>query len=141
MEGDWSNAEQKDDGLVKIGAREPKDRKVVPNREPSLFRSVRFHSAMVAFAFVPAMGLVTATYNAFGGLSLMLMLFLSGALGGITNTYIRLRDIPADEQKLLDPITNKLAIIQVYIADHRRFFRIYTILSLSFRDHSRVIVS
>jgi len=108
--------EQTNDGLIKIGAREPEDRKAVPNREPTLFRSIRFHSSMVAFIFVLAMLSLLVVFKAFGGVSFVLLLFLCGALGGITNTYLRLREMPTNEQELLDPLTNKLAIIQVYVS-------------------------
>jgi len=108
--------QQTDDGLVKIGAREPEDQKVVPNREPTLFRSIRFHSSLVAFIFVLAMLSLLVVFEAFGGVSFVLLLFLCGALGGITNTYLRLREIPANEKDLLDPLTNKLAILQVYVS-------------------------
>jgi len=108
--------EQTDGGLIKIGAREPEDQKVVPNRESTLFRSIRFHSSIVAFMFVLAMLSLLIVFKAFGGVSFVLLLFLCGALGGITNTYLRLREMPTNEQDLLDPLTNKLAIIQVYVS-------------------------
>lgn len=107
---------QTDDGLVKIGAREPEDRKVVANREPRLIRSIRFHSSMVTFIFVLAMLSLLVVFLASGEVSFVLLLFLCGALGGITNNYLRLREMPVSEKDLLDPLTNKLAILQVYVS-------------------------
>jgi hypothetical protein len=108
--------QQIDDGLIKLGTGKPEDREVVPNRETTLFRSIRFHSSMVTFIFVLAMLSLLVVFAAFGGVSFVLLLFLCGALGGITNNYLRLREIPVSEKDLMDPLTNKLAILQVYVS-------------------------
>ncbi len=52
----------------------------------------------------------------FDSFPFVLAIFLAGTLGGVTNNYIRLKAIPADQAIFPNTTTNQLAIIQVYVS-------------------------
>ncbi len=84
--------------------------------DDELFKSVRFHSAMGSCFFVIALLSLFGFYKFFDSFPFVLAIFLAGTLGGVTNNYIRLKAIPADQAIFPNTTTNQLAIIQVYVS-------------------------
>lgn len=80
---------------------------------PSIVSAVRFHVAIAASVVIFLfLYLVTDTVN----LHFLVMIFLSGAAGGVTNTYERMKNVPAKVNAFRDPTINTVAIIQVYVS-------------------------
>jgi hypothetical protein len=46
---------------------------------------------------------------------LIVILFLAGAVGGVTNNYVRMKNMPSSYNEISDPMVNSLAIIQIYV--------------------------
>lgn len=78
-------------------------------------RTVRFHATLSALLAVPLMLGMFMMYKDSTDMKLIVVIFLAGALGGITNTYLRLKDVPS-----VTPVWDKLstanlvAIMQVW---------------------------
>jgi len=80
-----------------------------------LFMSVRFHAniipifsvAILLYTFVQSLTVESNTF------SLIVFVFFAGALGGITNTYMRLKNMPLEALKQND-LSKLIAISQVY---------------------------
>ncbi|MDM8544432.1 hypothetical protein QUF90_25430 [Desulfococcaceae bacterium HSG9] len=84
--------------------------------DDELFKSVRFHSTLGSCFFVLTLLSFFGFYKFFDSFPFVLAIFLAGTLGGVTNNYIRLKAIPADQVIFPNTTTNKLAIIQVYVS-------------------------
>lgn len=84
--------------------------------ERRLFNSVRFHSGLATVLLVITLLSLLGLYVFFEKISLILMLMLMGALGGLTNNYLRLRSIPLDESQFIDSTSNRMAILQIYVS-------------------------
>jgi hypothetical protein len=48
--------------------------------------------------------------------STLFVVLFTGALGGTANNYLRMRDLPADEELSWSPGTRSLAILQLYVS-------------------------
>ena len=79
--------------------------------EDKLYTSIRFHASL-ALIFIVAtfvvLLMVIKTPN------LLTTLFLLGSCGGIVATFQRIKNVPADSHHFENPISNNLAILQVY---------------------------
>jgi len=81
--------------------------------DSKLFKAVRFHAALAAVLVICTF-LYLLTYSV--NIPLVAVLFLAGALGGVTNTYMRVRGVPSSISKIGNKTANTLAILQVYIS-------------------------
>lgn len=86
--------------------------------EKKLIHSVRFHSAIATVVYVVFLlgSMLMLHYSEEIDVSFHFMLFLSGALGGITNNYVRIKKMPNNAIINANTTTNQLAIIQVYVS-------------------------
>lgn len=84
--------------------------------QPTLWHSIRFHTAIIAFLYAIGVIALLASFELVGDVSFVLLLFMSGALGGVMTTYMRLRAMPTNEEMVKNDLTNTLAIIQVYVS-------------------------
>jgi hypothetical protein len=85
----------------------------------SLFKSVRFHSALSTIIFIGLLLCWLGENRYFD--SLLLLVFLAGTLGGVITTYLRLRNIKSYFSEIQAPsasdqLENILAIIQVHVS-------------------------
>lgn len=79
----------------------------------SIIRAVRFHVAMAAVLVISVfLYLVVDTTK----VHFLLLIFLAGAAGGVTNTYERMRKVPAKVNEFSNSTVNMVAIIQVYVS-------------------------
>jgi len=97
----------------------------IPNNIQSAFRtlvSVRFHANMVPIVVVPLLlylylqrttGVGAVPLQPVEAPQLIVFVFLAGALGGITNTYQRLKSMPLNEPER-SVFNNLIAVTQVY---------------------------
>ncbi|KAF3981590.1 MAG: hypothetical protein HFP81_02890 [Methylococcales symbiont of Hymedesmia sp. n. MRB-2018] len=75
-------------------------------------KTIRFHS-MLTVVFYVSVVLIIAYGVKYYAVDFLLLLFLSGALGGTISTYIRVKSLPLmDDNKA---ITKVLAIVQIHI--------------------------
>lgn len=84
----------------------------------ALLKDLRFHISIVVVLFTITslvMYLIRVEDNQ--NTSLILLIFLAGATGGIINSYIRLRDVPLSQHRdKIDSTSNILAIMQIYVS-------------------------
>lgn len=80
-----------------------------------LTHSVRFHIFVSTVVFVFALILTGCLYKYFQQASLLLLTYACGAVGGLTNNYMRLRDVPIKLDEFDNSNSNVLAILQVYV--------------------------
>jgi len=97
----------------------------IPKNIQSAFRmfvSVRFHANMVPIVVVPCLlylylqrttGMGDLPLQPVEAPQLIVFVFFAGALGGITNTYQRLKSMPLDEPER-SVFSNLIAVTQVY---------------------------
>jgi len=80
-----------------------------------LFMSVRFHANVIPiFSVAILLYVFVQNSNVQGNtFSLIVFVFFAGALGGITNTYMRLKNMPIEALKQND-LSKLIAISQVY---------------------------
>lgn len=80
----------------------------------NFFKSVRVHiSITVAVVIVVFICLIVGKRD----ISLIFLIFASGSIGGIINSYMRVKNIPLEMHALgEDATTNKIAILQVYVS-------------------------
>ncbi len=82
-----------------------------------LFRDLRFHVSITVVIFTLSLLNAYLVRSIEGSsISLIILIFIAGATGGIINTYIRLKDVSLETQKKLDKTSNILAIIQIYVS-------------------------
>lgn len=81
----------------------------------SLLLSVRFHANVIPILFISSLLYIFSQLSAGSGsgFSLIVFVFFAGAVGGITNTYIRLKNMPIETLQH-SPLSNIIAISQVY---------------------------
>lgn len=84
----------------------------------SLWSDVRFHASLVATIVIVLLVALLAWHDLLPSLSYILVLFLSGALGGVINTYVRLRRLARKDydSEYDDRAWRRLAIIQTYVS-------------------------
>lgn len=72
---------------------------------------------LIAAIFVPVLLFMFVTICLLNEpVSLIVVIFFSGALGGVTNNYLRLKHFPSDMGELERTKANQLAIYQVWIS-------------------------
>ena len=78
----------------------------------ALFKTIRLHSMLAAMLYV---GIFLYVIHAVkhNTVDFLFLLLLSGALGGVVSTYLRVKNLPLMEGK--DVVVRKLAVLQVYI--------------------------
>lgn len=85
-------------------------------RKHELHKALRFHAALASVVYVFALLLLYAIDSFSENFSIISILFLSGALGGVTNNYWRLRNVPSNVNGFVDDKNNLIAIIQIYVS-------------------------
>lgn len=84
----------------------------------SLMSDVRLHASVVAAIVIVLLLALLAWHALLPAVSYVLVLFLGGALGGVINTYIRLRRLTHSDYQAeyTDADWRRLAIIQTYVS-------------------------
>ena len=75
-------------------------------------KTIRFHS-MLAVVFYVGIFLYVLYAVKHNNIDFLLLLFFSGALGGVISTYIRVKSLPLMDKE--EAVTRMLAVLQIYI--------------------------
>ncbi|MDH5178036.1 MAG: hypothetical protein OEZ39_19070 [Gammaproteobacteria bacterium] len=78
-----------------------------------MLHSIRFHIMIATLLVITAMlSFVFVRYQT----PFIVPVFLTGALGGLCNSYLRMKNVPSAVNTMQDPVSNRLAILQAYIS-------------------------
>ena len=82
----------------------------------NIVSSPRAHSLIPPLVIVLISLYMLLSHDQAKDISLLMLVFMVGAAGGVTSTYLRFKTLPADTEAFKDPGDRNMAIMQVYFS-------------------------